>query len=51
MKGHTIDFNRYVKHEFDFYVQTHEATYNSMQEKTMDASDLLKIGNEQVSYY
>ena len=37
MTGHTLDFKRHIKHEFGAYVQTHEATDNTMRERTVGA--------------
>ena len=49
--GQTIDFNRHIKHEFGDYVQTHEATDNTMRERTVGAVALRPTGNEQGSYF
>ena len=49
--GHTIDFNRHIKHEFGSYVQTHEATDNTIRNCTVGAIALRPTGNEQGSYY
>ena len=45
--GRTIDFNKHCKHKFGAYIQTHEATYNTMAPRTIGALALRPTGNEQ----
>ena len=51
MTGQTIGFNRHIKHEFGAYTQTHEATDNTMRERTVGVIALRPTGNKQGSYY
>ena len=45
MTGRTIDFKKHCKHEYGAYVQTHEATYNTMAPRTIGAIALRPTGN------
>ena len=49
--GRTIDYKRHCKHEFGAYVQTHEATDNTMAPRTIGAIALRPTGNEQGGWF
>ena len=49
--GRTIGFNKHCKHELGAYIQTHEATDNTMALRTIGALALRPTGNEQGGWF
>ena len=51
LTGKSVDFNKHCKFEFGEYVQTHEATDNTMRARTISALALRPTGNEQGGHF
>ena len=49
--GLSVYFNKYCKHEFGTYLQTHVDTENNMRARTVGALALRPTGNDQGRYY